>query len=257
MMALVGLRQEGAVGTITLDRPPVNALSSELVSDLADAIEDAADTSIRAVVVTGAPHFAAGADISGFKALIEAGGSGAELGQELGEVLSMLAALPKPVIAAIRGYALGGGLELALACDLRIAAEDASLGQPEIKLGLIPGAGGTQRLTRLIGVGRAKDLVMTGRMVDAVEAKAIGLVDRVVEADGLDEAAQSWAGELADGPTRALAIAKSVIDDGFSMALADALGLERGGFEEAFDTADASEGVEAFLEKRAPRFEGS
>src|SRR3990172_8714838 len=158
-MSLVRLERRGAVAVITLDRPPVNPLSRELVSDLAAAIDGAGDPVARAVVVTGSPHFAAGADISGFKALMEAGGTGAELGGQLSEVLSRLETLAKPVIAAVRGYALGGGLELAMACDLRIFGEGAKVGQPEIKLGLIPGAGGTQRLPRLVGVGRAPPLV--------------------------------------------------------------------------------------------------
>ncbi|MBI5158223.1 MAG: enoyl-CoA hydratase/isomerase family protein, partial [Acidimicrobiia bacterium] len=140
-MSLVRFELQGTVGVITLDRPPVNALSGELVGDLGTAIVAAADPAVRAVIVTGAPHFAAGADISGFKKLMDGGGSAADLGVELGATLTRLEALPKPVIAAVRGYALGGGLELAMACDLRMLAESAKVGQPEIKLGIIPGAG--------------------------------------------------------------------------------------------------------------------
>ena len=255
-MSLVRLERRGAVAVITLDRPPVNALSRELVSDLAAAIDEAGDPAARAVVVTGSPHFAAGADISGFKALMEAGGTGAELGVHLSDVLSRFEALAKPVIAAVRGYALGGGLELAMACDLRILGEGAKVGQPEIKLGLIPGAGGTQRLPRLVGVGRARHLVFTGRMVDAAEAERIGLADRVVPDAGLEEAALAWAEELATGATVALAVAKRVMARGMELPLTQALALEAAGFRECFATADAAEGVAAFLGKRPPQFSG-
>lgn len=255
-MSLVRLERLGAVAVITLDRPPVNALSADLVGDLVGAISGAADPAVRAVVVTGSPHFAAGADIAGFQALIDARGSGAELGAQLGEALTRLEALAKPVIAAVRGYALGGGLELAMACDLRILGAGAKVGQPEIKLGLIPGAGGTQRLARLIGVGRARHLVYTGRMVEATEAERIGLADRVVPDAELEAAALAWATELAGGPTAAIAIAKSVIARGMELPLAEALALEAEGFGECFGTADAIEGVAAFLGKRTPVFSG-
>ena len=255
-MSLVRFELRGSVGVITLDRPPVNALSGELVDDLGTAIASAADSAARAVIVTGAPHFAAGADIAGFKKLMDGGGSAAELGVELGDTLARLEALPKPVVAAVRGYALGGGLELAMACDLRMLAESAKVGQPEIKLGIIPGAGGTQRLPRLVGVGRARDLVYSGRMIDAAEAYRIGLADRLVPEAGLEEAAFAWAEELAGGATAAIAVAKRVIARGLDRPLADGLALEAEGFREVFATADAVEGVGAFLEKRPPRFSG-
>jgi len=255
-MSLVRFELRGSVGVITLDRPPVNALSGELVGDLGTALEAAADPAVRAIIVTGAPHFAAGADIAGFKKLMDGGGSGAELGVALSDTLARLEALPKPVIAAVRGYALGGGLELAMACDLRMLAESAKVGQPEIKLGIIPGAGGTQRLPRLVGIGRARDLIYSGRMIDAADAHRIGLADRVVPESGLDEAAFAWADELAGGATLAIAVAKRVIARGTEGTLAVGLALEADGFREVFATADAVEGVGAFLEKRAPRFSG-
>lgn len=255
-MTLVRTDRHGAVAVITLDRPPVNALGAALIADFGVAVAEAADPEVRAVVVTGSPHFAAGADIAAFKTLMDEGGSAAELGEDLGRVLQMLAALPKPVVAAVRGFALGGGLELAMACDLRMFSADARVGQPEIKLGVIPGAGGTQRLPRLIGIGRARDLVYTGRMVDAAEAKAIGLADRLVADAELDDAALEWATELASGATAAIAIAKAAIDRGWDLPLLDALGLEAAGFREAFGTSDAVEGVTAFLDKRRPRFQG-
>lgn len=255
-MSLVRVETRGSVGWVTLQRPPVNALSIDLVADLETAITAMAASEVRAVVVTGTPHFAAGADIAGFKSLMDSGGSGADLGDRLGAALIRLEALPKPVIAAVRGYALGGGLELAMACDLRMLAAGARVGQPEIKLGLIPGAGGTQRLPRLVGVGRARDLVYTGRMVDAVEAERIGIADRVVPDADLDEAASAWAEELAAGPTAALAVAKRVIASGMDGPLATGLAGEAAGFRECFTTADAAEGVAAFLEKRSARFSG-
>jgi len=256
-MPLVRYETDGPVAILTLDRPPVNALSEGLVADGEAAIDQAAAASIRAVIVTGSPHFAAGADISEFKAALDAGQTGAGLGIALGRVLQKLATLPKPVIAAVRGYALGGGLELAMACDLRVFGDDAKVGQPEIKLGVIPGAGGTQRLTRLVGVGRAKDLVLTGRMIDAATALAWGLADRVVPSGELDDAARGLAAELASGATSAMAIGKRVVDDGFAMSLDDALALEADGFRQAFGTHDAAEGVDAFLAKRPPSFNGN
>lgn len=255
-MPLVRYETDGPVAVLILDRPPVNALSGELVADAEAAIDRASSDDIRAVIVTGSPHFAAGADISDFKEAMESGDSGADLGIELAGTLRRLASLPKPVIAAVRGYALGGGLELAMACDLRILSDDAKVGQPEVRLGVIPGAGGTQRLARLVGVGRTKDLVLTGRMIDAATALEWGLADRVVAADELEEAARTLAAELAAGATAAMGIAKRVIDSGFAMPLADALALEADGFREAFATEDAVEGVNAFLEKRPPSFRG-
>jgi len=255
-MSLVRFESDGPIALLTLDKPPVNALSEELIADLVSAIDRAESSEIRAVVVTGSPHFAAGADISEFKQAMDSGGTGANLGASLGTAIGRLDDLPKPVIAAVRGYALGGGLELAMGCDLRVLAESAKVGQPEIKLGVIPGAGGTQRLARLIGVGRTRDLVFTGRMIDAATALDWGLADRVVPDDELDEAARALAGELAAGATAAIAIAKRVIRAGFSKQLEDALALETGGFREAFATEDAVEGVDAFLAKRPPEFKG-
>jgi enoyl-CoA hydratase/carnithine racemase len=256
-MSLVRYDTEGTVAVITLDRPPVNALSGEVIADLEAAMTSAEDGAVRAVVITGSPHFAAGADIASFKASMDAGTGGASVGIALGRALQRIEALAKPVIAAVRGYALGGGLELAMACDLRILSDDARVGQPEIRLGIIPGAGGTQRLPRLVGVGRARDLVYTGRMIGAEEAHGWGLADRVVSADDLAAESMRLAGELASGATGAIAVAKRVIRLGFDLPLAEGLQLEAGGFTELFDTADAAEGVAAFLDKRRPEFKGS
>lgn len=256
-MTLASLARHGAVAVITLDRPPVNALSGELIQDLETAVAEASAPEVRAVVITGAPHFAAGADITEFKAAMERGGSAAALGMSLSRLTVEIEALPKPVIAAVQGFALGGGLELALACDFRFLADDARVGQPEIKLGIIPGAGGTQRLPRLIGLARARDLNYSGRMVEADEALAIGLADRVIPADALLDEALAAAAMWATGPTRALGIAKRVMNDGLGLPIADALALEADGFAEVFATDDAVEGVAAFLEKREADFSGS
>jgi enoyl-CoA hydratase/carnithine racemase len=255
-MSLVRYETDGALAVITLDHPPVNALSTEVIADLAEATTRAAYPGVRAVVVTGSPHFAAGADIASFKASMEGGSGGAGVGIELGRALRAIEALPKPVIAAVRGYALGGGLELAMACDLRVLASDAKVGQPEVKLGIIPGAGGTQRLPRLIGVGRARDLVYTGRMIGASEALAWGLADRVVSSDALEDESIALARALAGGATAAIAIAKRVIAAGLDVSLDEGLELEATGFVEVFRTADAAEGVDAFLTKRPPDFTG-
>lgn len=256
MTDTVRFHTDGAVGVITLDRPPVNAINADLVADLGEAIDAAAAPTVRAVVVTGDPHFAAGADIKGFKADLDAGLNPGRLAEGLSHVLSGLEALPKPVIAAVRGFAIGGGLELALACDFRFLAEDARVGQGEVALGIFPGAGGTQRLPRLIGVGPARDLVYSGRQVGADEALTLGLADAVHPTDELLDAAMEAATRYAAGPTIALGIAKRVMNAGLGMPLADALRLETEGFEEAFDTEDAREGVTAFLEKRPPEFRG-
>ena len=230
---------------IRLNNPPMNALSRALLEQLRDAARAAGDDeSVKAVVVAGGEKaFAAGADISEF------GGQDAArvIARAFRDAFDAVAAIPRPVIAAIRGYALGGGLELACACDLRVAAESARVGQPEILLGIIPGAGGTQRLTRLIGPARAKDLVWSGRQVRADEALAIGIVDRVVPSDEVEHAALHWAAELRKGAVVAMGLAKRAIDQGLGMPLADGLDLERDAFVEVFGTEDADTGVKSFL----------
>ena len=254
-MSLVRYDRDGAVAVFTLDRPPVNALNRALVAELADAATEASNPDVRAVVITGAPHFAAGADITEFEVVFEGGLDGSPAAS-LGSAFSAIEALAKPVIAAIRGFALGGGLELALSCDFRYLAHDAKVGQPEIKLGIIPGAGGTQRLTRLVGVPRARDLVYGGRQVDAEEALAIGLADRVMDADELLDMTMEYAHAWAKGPTAAIGLAKRAINEGFGLPHAEALALEQRLFAEVFTTPDAREGVDAFLSKRSADFTG-
>jgi enoyl-CoA hydratase/carnithine racemase len=255
MGEFVRLEVEGPVATIRLDRPPANAISRQVSDELRDSVvESGRRDDVRAVVVWGGPHtFAAGADLKEI----------AQLGPEdvrpivsaLGEALTLLEELPKVTIAAIEGYCLGGGCELALACDFRFAALNATLGQPEIALGIIPGAGGTQRLPRLVGHAHGRDLIYSGRRVGAEEAMAIGLVDRVTPPGTALQEAADVALRYANGPTLALGAAKVAI----AAALGDArrgLRVEHEEFVGLFDTADQKEGMAAFLEKREPRFTG-
>jgi len=236
-------RRDDGVAVVTLDHPKVNALSSALLRELRDVAVALTDDPARAVLVTGGPKvFAAGADISEFGGPDEA----RTVGTAFLEALEAVAAIPRPTIAAIGGYALGGGCELALACDLRIASERARLGQPEILLGIIPGGGGTQRLARLVGPARAKDLIYSGRQVGAEEALRIGLVDRVVPTDDFEAAALAWAAELAAGPSAVAGLAKRAIDEGLDVDLAAGLRLEQELFVESFRTEDAAIGVESF-----------
>jgi enoyl-CoA hydratase len=239
-------RHADGVVLLRLDRPPLNPLSGALLADLTTAARAcAADPAVKAVVVAGSERaFAAGADISEFGDADQArvvAASFRTAGDALGEI-------PRPVIAAISGFALGGGLEVALACDLRIAADSARVGQPEILLGLIPGGGGTQRLARLVGPARAKELTWSGRQVRADEALALGIVDRVVPAAELEAAALAWAGEFATGAVVAMGLAKHAIDRGLDLALPAALDLEVTAFVDTFATHDAAVGIASFRE---------
>jgi enoyl-CoA hydratase len=238
-------RRDDGVAVVRLDNPKVNALSSALLVQLGAAAEALTADPPGAVVLTGGDRvFAAGADISEFGGPAEA----ARLGGVFLQALGAVAAIPRATIAAVSGYALGGGCELALACDFRIASERARFGQPEILLGIIPGGGGTQRLTRLIGPARAKDMIFTGRQVDAAEALAIGLVDEVVAPEMLMDRALARAAELAAGAAVAQGLAKHAIDGGLDRTLADGLDLEQRLFTEVFATEDAAIGVASFLE---------
>jgi enoyl-CoA hydratase/carnithine racemase len=239
---------ERRVGTIRLGRPPMNALALQVWREIREAAREAADRDdVRAVVVWGGPKvFAAGADIKEFPSWTPEDVEG-EAGTVLQESLDTLSRLPMPTIAAINGYALGGGCELALACDFRFAADNAKMGQPEILLGIIPGAGGTQRLPRLIGLSKAKELVFSGRMVDMVEAERIGLVDAVFGADEVYQRAVEAAARYAAGPY-ALRLAKQAIEEGTELPLDEALQREQALFAACFATDDARTGIASFIE---------
>jgi enoyl-CoA hydratase/carnithine racemase len=245
----VRLEVDGAVGTIRLDRPKMNAINGQVTAELREAAVEASTRSdVRAVVLYGGERvFAAGADIKEMS----------ELGYDrmlvwdtaLQDTLRAVAKIPKPVVAAVEGYALGGGMELSLTADFRVLGDNAKVGQPEILLGVIPGAGGTQRLTRLVGPARAKDLVFTGRMVDAQEALALGLADRVAPQGGAYDAARELVAPYVEGPAVALRLAKQAIDDGLEMDLDAALRLETALFASLFATEDQQAGMTSFLEK--------
>ena len=238
-------RRADGVAVVRLDRPKMNALSAELLRQIGDAARALAEDLPGAVVVYGGERvFAAGADITEFKGPDEA----RAIGGLFLDSLNALAALPRVVIAAVTGYALGGGCELALACDFRVAGESAKFGQPEILLGIIPGGGGTQRLARLVGAARAKELILTGRQVAAEEAARIGLVDRVVPDAEVLDAAVAWAASFASGPLVAHGLAKRAVDEGLDGPLLDGLRLEQELFTEVFATEDAKAGVASFLE---------
>jgi enoyl-CoA hydratase/carnithine racemase len=245
----VTLEVAEGVGTIRLDRPPMNALDIATQDALrAAADEAAAREDVRSVIVWGGEKvFAAGADIKEMQAMdYEAM---AVRGRALQDCFSAVARIPKPVVAAVTGYALGGGCELALCADFRIAAENAKLGQPEILLGLIPGAGGTQRLARLVGPSKAKDLIFTGRQVRADEALAIGLVDKVAPADQVYAEAHAWAARLSRGPAVALRAAKEAVDVGLETDLETGLAIERSLFAGLFATEDRETGMRSFVEE--------
>ena len=250
------LEVEGGVGTIRLDRPPMNAINEELRGDLLEATAEASSRhDVGAVVLYGGEKvFAAGADV---RMMAPMGPEEVKpVISELQDAFALVEQIPKVTIAAITGYALGGGCELALCADLRFAAEDARLGQPEILLGIIPGAGGTQRLPRLVGPSRAKDLVYSGRQLSADEALRIGLVDRVYAAADVYDRALEEARRYANGPRVALRAAKLAVDWGSRVDLRTGLTLEREAFAALFSTEDQKEGMRAFPEKRPSRFTG-
>lgn len=243
------------VQIVRIDRPAKrNALDGATREALVATLRDAVDEGARALVLTGSGKtFAAGADLSEMQSRTTAE-QRAFIG--LPRMYEAIEALDAPVIAAINGHALGAGLELALACDVRLAAESAKLGSPEVRLGLIPGGGGTQRLPRLVGLGQAMRLVLTGDAVEATEARELGLVEQVTEADELEEAAVEMAGKMARWSPVALAAAKHALRQSWSTHLHEGLRREIDGFAEVFGSRDAEEGIAAFLEKRDPEFEG-
>jgi enoyl-CoA hydratase/carnithine racemase len=246
---LVRLEVDGGIGTIRLDRPKMNALDAQMQEEIRAAAHEAAERrDVAAVVVYGGEKvFAAGADIKqmrdmSYTDMVDRSGA-------LQSSLTAVARIPKPTVAAITGYALGGGMELALCCDLRVCAGDAKLGQPEILLGIIPGAGGTQRLPRLVGPARAKDLIFSGRFVAAEEALAIGLVDEVTLAGEVYEAARRRVERYVGGPAYALRAAKEAVDRGLEVDLETGLEIERIQFAALFATQDRSTGMTSFIEQ--------
>ena len=258
MGEFVRLEVADGVGTLRLDRPKMNALNVQVQEEIRAAAAEATERDdVRAVVLYGGERvFAAGADIKemadmSYTDMVKRSGA-------LQSSFGAVARIPKPVVAAVTGYALGGGCELALCADVRFAAEDAVLGQPEILLGIIPGAGGTQRLTRLVGPSKAKDLIFTGRFVKADEALAIGLVDRVLPADRVYDEAVSWAKQFAGAAAFAVRAAKESIDRGLEVDLETGLEIERQQFAALFATEDRTIGMTSFVEHGPgkARFEG-
>ena len=255
-MEFVSIDVTDGVAVLRLDRPKMNAISVQVQSDLREAAAELTERDdVRAVVLWGGERvFAAGNDVKEMADL-----SYADMVKVSGSVSSAttaIARIPKPVIAAVNGYALGGGCELALSADLRFAAEDAVLGQPEVLLGIIPGAGGTQRLTRLVVTARAKDIIFTGRFVKADEALRIGLVDRVVPAEKVLEESVAYAAQFSGAAALAIRAAKECIDRGSDVDLETGLEIERVQFAALFATEDRSLGMRAFMEKEKPRFQG-
>lgn len=255
----VHLEVEDGIATIRLDRPPMNALNADIQHGLVAACREASERSdVAAVIVWGGEKvFAAGADIKEMEGMSYT--DMVDHSSLLQDFTRALAGIPKPTVAAITGYALGGGCEVALACDFRVVADDAKLGQPEINLGIIPGAGGTQRLARLVGPAKAKDLVFSGRFVDAAEALAIGLADRVVPAAEVYAEARSMVARYVGGPAYALRAAKEAIDRGLEVDLESGLEIERMLFSALFATKDRAIGMKHFVDKgKGPApFEGA
>ena len=239
-------RNDNGVGVLRLNNPKVNALSNEVLNALRDKAQEFVDDPPGAVILTGGDrHFAAGADIAKMQ-------GGYDVGQAVGyafrDACATLEAIPRIVIAEMSGFALGGGLEVALACDMRIAADTAKFGQPEILLGLIPGGGGSQRLPRLIGAAKAKELILTGRQIDADEALRLGVVSSVVPSAELADTVMETAAGFAQGPVVAHGLAKAAIDQGIAVSLAEGIALENELFAQVFETEDSVIGVASFLE---------
>jgi len=252
---------DGAVAVLTIDHPPVNALSARLLEELEAEVERLdADDGVRAIVIRGAGEraFVAGADISEFPTLREAAHEAQERGSARGiqKLGARMDAARTPFVAAIHGFCLGGGLELAMCCDIRVASEDAQLGQPEIKLGLIPGGGGTQRLPRLVGLGRALLLNLTGYFVDARTAYEWRLVEKVVPREQLLDAALEIARTIAERSPVAVGILRELARTTRDLSLEEGLRREADGFRRCLESEDGAEGVAAFLEKRQPQFTG-
>ena len=255
---IIYTKEEG-IARITINRPEArNALNRTVRQEIKEAIKDIEeDKDVRVAIITGAGDkaFISGADIADLKEMDPIGieKHASTIGQQL---YTEIENLRVPVIARINGFCLGGGCELAMSCDIRIASANAKFGQPEINIGIFPGGGGTQRLPRLVGWGRAKELIYTGRIIDAAEAERIGLVDKVVPQDKLDETVNQLAATIASKSPLIISLVKKVINRGMYTDLAAGLSYERGNFCLCFATEDSKEGITAFLEKRKPEFKG-
>jgi len=257
MSDLIQVTREERLAILTITRPPVNALNHEVMDALEAAFEKlSADETVGAVIVTGAGEkaFVAGADITEFPNLNSANGE--KLSRRGQAVFQKIADFPAPVIAAVNGFALGGGLELALACDIRVIAENAKVGLPEVTLGIFPGYAGTQRLPRIIPAGKAKELIFTGAMIDAAEAHRVGIADHLAAAgEALNTAREVAAKILKVGPV-AVRLAKKAVNEGLDQTLEEGQKTEAALFAELCDTEDQKEGAKAFMEKRPPQFKG-
>ncbi len=253
----VNYTSEGKLAWVTIDNPPLNALSHALMDELSAVFNELEENEEVLVVILlggGERAFVAGADIKQFPTMDQAAAE--KFSSEGQDVFNQIENFKGPVIAAIQGFALGGGCELAMACDIRVASEDAKFGQPEINLAIIPGYGGTQRMPRLIPIGKAKELIYTGEMIDAIEASRIGLVDRVVKREDLVDEAQKLATKILTKGPLAIKAAKKAINEGLALSLREGLKLEARYFGPLFSTEDKNEGALAFLEKRKPIFKG-
>ena len=259
MGTFVSTEQDGPVAVVTLDNPPMNALSAALLEELEAEIERLdADPEVRAIVLRGGGEraFVAGADIKEFPALRESASAEGGSARGIQKLGARMDGADTPFVAEIQGFCLGGGLELAMCCDIRVCADDAKLGQPEIKLGLIPGGGGTQRLPRLVGLGRAMLLNLTGEFVDAATAERWGLVEQVVPAEGLHDAALELARTIAARSPHAVAVLRELARTTRDLPLEEGLRREADGFRRCLASEDGLEGVTAFIEKREPDFVG-
>ncbi|MDW7740547.1 MAG: enoyl-CoA hydratase-related protein [Bacillota bacterium] len=257
MAEYIQLEREDRLAVVTINRPPVNALNQSVLNELEAVFDDLAkDENVGAVIITGAGEkaFVAGADITEFPSLNSANGE--KLSRRGQAVFQKIADFPAPVIAAVNGFALGGGMELALACDIRVVAENAKVGLPEVTLGIFPGYAGTQRLPRTISPGKAKELIFTGAMIDGAEAYRIGLADHLTpEGESLNKARELAAKILKVGPI-AVRLAKQAVNEGLDKTLGEGQELEAALFARLCDTEDQKEGARAFLEKRPPEFKG-
>lgn len=257
MNQLIEIKEDLPTFQIILNRPEKkNALSLELLDQIMETLEEIRDDkSIRVVVIKGSEDtFCTGADVAAFKEM--SAYEAFKFSRKIQNVFQHIEEFPKPVIAAIEGFALGGGLELALACDFRVASTNAKLGSPEINLGIFPGGGGTQRLVKLIGTGKAKELLMLGKVIPAKEAKEIGLVNKIASPEKLEDEVKELAGKLSKKPPIALALLKQIVKYGDNTPPNVGETLESLGFDAVFATKDASQGIQAFLENKETEFKG-